>query len=133
MVQHWLKGRLGIAETLMARIPLIGHSQHELMLLRFCGSTKMLHLAGMIAPGHFEHTATANDTAMRSCLSAIMGGDLTDDQWLQACLPARFSGVGINNPLHTSQAAYTASANKCASLLDKCADDGFTRTPWFVC
>ena len=53
-------------------------------MLRYVGSAKLMFLCRMLPPVMLASSLRSNDAAMRSCLGAVLGQDVSDAQWAQA-------------------------------------------------
>jgi hypothetical protein len=98
LVQEWIAERVSTADSLMDRIPLLNDPQVELMMLKFCGATKLLFLPRMLPLQFLTGSLAENDKSMKTCLEALLRSPITDVQWKLAKLPARHAGCAISDP-----------------------------------
>ena len=67
----------------------------------------------------FDHPSLLSfDNLLRDGLVNILNCDLTDSQWMQACLPVKDGGLGVRSVAALAPSAYLASAASTASLQD---------------
>jgi len=59
---------------------------------------------------------TTFDNTLRLGLSSILNVDLSDIQWLQACLLVRHGGLTIRSAAMLASSAFLASKRKCGRL-----------------
>lgn len=93
-------------------------SYDALILLRASFSApKVMHLI-RCSPS-FDHPSLLSfDNLLRDGLVNILNCDLTDSQWMQACLPVKDGGLGVRSVAALAPSAYLASAASTASLQD---------------
>jgi hypothetical protein len=117
LVQEWISDRVEIAASLMDRIPLLDDPQVGLLLLKFCGSTKLSFLTRMLSLQFLQPSLVENDASMKVCFEELLKCELSDVQWRQAKLPTRHGGCAISDPLLIAPAAELSSAVRVALLL----------------
>ena len=92
----------------MQRLSLL-HSHDALVLLKNSLSMPKLLYLLRTADCTDNPFLTTFDNTLKSGLSSILNVDLSDIQWLQACLPVRHGGLGIRSAAMLAPSAFLAS------------------------
>jgi hypothetical protein len=90
-----------------------------LLLLRVAFSAPLLQHTLRAAPCDNHATLPTFDNLLRSALSNLCNVFLTDDQWIQASLPARSGGLGIRRVTSLAMPAFLASSVGTRQLQDQ--------------
>jgi hypothetical protein len=91
--------------------------QLELMLFRSClGAPKLLYSLHTSPPTFIHNALLAMENFIRTTLCSILvhpndSSQFGDFQFQLACLPTRFGGLGISNPINLSHFVYIASVD----------------------
>jgi len=85
------------------------HSHDALVLLKNSLSMPKLLYLLRTADCTDNPFLTTFDNTLKSGLSSILNVDLSDIQWLQACLPVRHGGLGIRSAAMLAPSAFLAS------------------------
>lgn len=92
-------------------------SRHDaLTLLRFSLSAPKLMHTLRSSPFFTHPSLTVFDEELRNCLTMITNINLTNLQWLQACLPVKRGGLGIRQTSQVAASGFFASGNATKSL-----------------
>jgi hypothetical protein len=116
-VTGWLQERVDSSKVLLSRISLLNDPASEWLMLKYCGSTRLLHLCRMLYPDDLHFPLIDCRDAMRSCFNHIVGAEVTPHEWDQVLLPTRHGGCGLIDPVRIRPAAALASASRTAHLL----------------
>lgn len=116
-VRPWVEKRVADNKLLLERISVLDHPQTEWLLLKYCGATRQSHLCRLLHPDDVLFPLLDLDTSMRKCFDHVVGGAVSDDQWIQVKLPVRHGGCGLSNPVLIRSAAALSSARSTAQLL----------------
>ena len=92
-------------------------SHHAFYLLKHSFAILRLTYSLRTAPC-FDHPKLLEDydSVLRSALKDVCNVNINDSAWVQACLPVRIGGIGLNNTLQLAPSAFLASAAACADL-----------------
>ena len=93
-------------------------SQDALLILRnSMAIPKVLYIL-QTAPCYLSDQLNTFDEALRSILSDVLNGDLSNEQaWLKALLPVRAGGVGVRRAAKLAPSAYLACGAGCSTLV----------------
>ena len=108
---------------LLSRIPLLLEARSEWGLLKFCGSTRQMHLPRLLEGDLLEVPLDRVAASAKVCLEHVLGCStpLSETQWVQARLPTRHGGIGLTDPGQICHAATLSSAVATATLLQSLA------------
>jgi hypothetical protein len=82
----------------------------ETTLLRYCGSfSKLAYKLRTINPEFTENPCLDFDASMKDCLEEITRCQIPGKAWIQASLPIRFGGIGLQLTYDHSCASYLGS------------------------
>ena len=111
-----LGDKIAALRTLASRLPLLD-SYHAFYLLKHSFATPRLTYSLRTAPC-FDHPKLLEDydSVLRSALKDVCNVHIDDSAWVQACLPVRVGGLGLNSTMQLAPNAFLASAAACANL-----------------
>ena len=92
-------------------------SHHAFYLLKHSFAIPRLTYSLRTAPC-FDHPKLLEDydSVLRSALKDVCNVHINDSAWVQACLPVRVGGLGLNSTMQLAPSAFLASAAACADL-----------------
>jgi len=93
-------------------------SHDALLLLRSCFCAPKIQHILRCTPCHGHQALATFDDLLKSGLGMVTNCDLSDLQWLQACLPVRDGGLGIRRAAPLALSAFLASAAGTLGLQD---------------
>ena len=94
----------------MKRLSQLPGSHIALGLLRVSlGGQRISHLLRVLWYPLIDDFVSSTDGELRGALDAILGDACSDSAWLQAVLPIRLGGLGLQEPLQVHSATYISS------------------------
>ena len=111
-----LGDKIAALRILASRLPLL-ESHHAFYLLKHSFAIPRLTYSLRTAPC-FDHPKLLEDydSVLRSALKDVCNVHIDDSAWVQACLPVRVGGFGLNSTMQLAPSAFLASAAACANL-----------------
>ena len=83
--------------------------QASMLLLRYCHTTRLNHLARETCPETLAQAATIHDKQTKSTFSCLLGNvDISGNMWKQATLPVRLGGFGMTSLNEVAPFAFVA-------------------------
>ena len=109
-----LGDKIAALRILASRLPLLD-SHHAFYLLKH--SFAIPRLTYSLRPC-FDHPKLLEDydSVLWSALKDVCNVHIDDSAWVQACLPVRVDGIGLNSTIQPAPSAFLASAAACANL-----------------
>ena len=108
--------KLGLLHTMRDRLQHI--TAHDALLL-LCNSfaiPKLLYLLRS-APSFLSPKLKLYDEELRAIVSTIANTDLDDAAWIQASLPVKAGGLGIQSTVHLAPSAFLSSTSASRDLV----------------
>ena len=98
--------------------------QGAMLLLRYCHTTRLNHLAQGVYPETLEPAAIIHDQQTKSTFTILLRfGNISDPSWVQATLPVRLGGIGLISLQKISPFAYLLGwAHSLQSFPDRFPD-----------
>ena len=92
-------------------------SHHAFYLLKHSFTIPRLTYSLRTAPC-FDHPKLLEnyDSVLRSALKDVCNVHIDNSAWVQACLPVRVGGLGLNSTMQFAPSAFLASVAACANL-----------------
>ena len=112
-----------------SRLSLITAHDALLLLKASVGMPKLTYIL-RASPCSGHPTLSSIDDLFRSCVSRITNTDLSESQWLQACLPVKKGGLGVRLANHLAPSAYLSAAHATRDLQSSILDDLVNPTEW---
>ena len=92
--------------------------QASMLLLRYCHTTRLNHLARGTCPETLAQAATIHDKQTKSTFSCLLGNvDISGNMWKQATLPVRLGGFSMTSLNEVAPFAFAASWAHSLKLL----------------
>jgi hypothetical protein len=103
--------------SLGALIEQLEFPQGEWGLLKYCLTTKNLHLGKLLGLEQLKLPISTHGAALMAVVSRIIGHTLPDLEWRQAKLPANRGGLVLSDVLIIADAALISSHAASAKIL----------------
>ena len=99
------------------QLSVLDDPQVELHLLRSClDSCKMNHIIRTMPPLKIFDELLRFDAGLQQSFETLTASSISDQTWLQATLPIRLGGVGLQEASSASSAAFIGSCNSSRQL-----------------
>jgi hypothetical protein len=126
-VEVVLSDKLNVLNTLATRLKVLD-SHDALYLLRHCFSTPKLMYILRSAPCFSSDLLGSYDSCLREILEYILNVSLDDTSWMQATLPVRDGGLGIQRATTLATPAFISSFMASTALQEMILPPGVARS-----
>ena len=125
-----LGDKIEALRILGSRLPLLD-SHHAFYILKHSFAILRLTYSLWTAPC-FDHPKLLEDydSVLRSVLKDVYNVHIDEFVWVQACLPVRVGGLGLNSTMQLAPSAFLASTAACANLSDYLFDPVVDTAPY---
>ena len=119
-VREALETKVEKVEEITALLPNLEDPHFQFTLLRACLSLpKLAFMLRAVDTTTFRDTLEAFDSITREALTRIIGGGLSEQQWLQARLPVHLGGMGLRGAVDHASASHISSLLASETLVNQ--------------
>ena len=118
-VKEWVGQKMGVIKKILEGVRGLSKWQVALYLLRRAGhGCRVVYYLRTTPRDFIEEFVKEFDDELKQTLQVVLGLPLTDEQWEQAALSVKQSGLGLCRAADIADAAYIASRN---DTFDECS------------
>ena len=102
---EFAKGGQGLCDELAS----LNDSQSGMLILRYCHTNRINHLARSVYPTLLKPATRFHDELTEATFRQLVCCDIGEQQWLQATLPIRNGGFSVSSMVSTCPIAFASS------------------------